>query len=52
MQHREKAAREEAKLIQKQLHEERDNSRVAVETLKRELNEAKVCCYIYLDLKY
>ncbi|XP_060585610.1 centrosomal protein of 128 kDa-like isoform X2 [Ruditapes philippinarum] len=42
VQHREKAAREECKLIQKQLHDERDNSRVAVETLKRELNEAKV----------
>ncbi|XP_053404304.1 centrosomal protein of 128 kDa-like isoform X3 [Mercenaria mercenaria] len=42
MQHREKAAREESKLVQKQLQDERDNSRVAVETLKRELNEAKV----------
>lgn len=42
IQHREKAAREESKLIQKQLQDERDNSRVAIETLKRELNEAKV----------
>lgn len=42
IQHREKAAREEAKLYQKQMHEDRENSRVAVENLKRELNETKV----------
>ena len=42
IQHRERAAREENKLITNKLHEERDNSRNAVETLKRELNESKV----------
>ncbi|XP_052271095.1 centrosomal protein of 128 kDa-like [Dreissena polymorpha] len=42
IQHRERAAREEIKLITNKLHEERENSRIAVETLKRELNEAKV----------
>ena len=42
IQHREKAAREEAKLYQKQMHEDRENSRIAVENMKRELNETKV----------
>ncbi|XP_052769527.1 centrosomal protein of 128 kDa-like isoform X2 [Mya arenaria] len=42
IQHRERAAREEIKLFTNKLHEERENSRNAVETLKRELNESKV----------
>ncbi|XP_078313531.1 uncharacterized protein LOC111129851 isoform X4 [Crassostrea virginica] len=42
LQHREKAAREESKLYQRQLNDERENHHVALEAVKRELNEAKV----------
>ncbi|KAK3591274.1 hypothetical protein CHS0354_004321 [Potamilus streckersoni] len=42
LQHREKAAREENKLYQHQLNEERENSHINIENLKRDLNEAKV----------
>lgn len=42
LQHREKAAREESKMYQRQLNDERENHHVALEAVKRELNEAKV----------
>ncbi|XP_056023119.1 centrosomal protein of 128 kDa-like isoform X5 [Ostrea edulis] len=42
LQHREKAAREESKMYQRQLNDERENHHVSLEALKRELNEAKV----------
>ena len=42
MQHREKASRDEAKLYQRQLHEERESHQEQVETVKLELNEVKV----------
>lgn len=42
MQHREKASRDEAKLYQRQLHEERENHQEQLETVKLELNEVKV----------
>lgn len=42
MQHREKAAREESKLYQRQLHEERDSHQEQLEAVKLELNEVKV----------
>ncbi|XP_061174034.1 centrosomal protein of 128 kDa-like isoform X3 [Saccostrea echinata] len=42
LQHREKAAREESKMYQRQLNDERENHHVALEAVKRELNEVKV----------
>ncbi|XP_052107003.1 centrosomal protein of 128 kDa-like isoform X2 [Mytilus californianus] len=42
MQHREKAARDEAKLYQRQLHEERENHQEQIESVKQELSEVKV----------
>lgn len=42
LQHREKAAKEESKMYQRQLNDERENHHVALEAVKRELNEAKV----------
>lgn len=42
LQHREKAAREEVKIYQRQLAEERESHHNAVENIKQELNEVKV----------
>ncbi|XP_033735159.1 centrosomal protein of 128 kDa-like isoform X2 [Pecten maximus] len=42
LQHREKAAREEVKIYQRQLAEERESHHNTVENIKQELNEVKV----------